>query len=315
MKVRHLTVQIALTLAVLVAGNLVVSRLAQNSVPRQTLRKGEQSDPANDLFLGNSLVAAGLDEAAFATAAPGRRPLNLGLGSSSPVEHYLIYRRQIKHQAAAVYYGFFDTQLTDIPDGKWDALVGNRAMAYYVDPAIAAQFLVADSSVRALAFRVVAQIPWLVERLTIWAKVELLRRSLGELGMPKKLTNQFGRAEDFGLLEEDVEQFTTRCRLLAADQAPLTAAVVAIIRQAQERGSPIYLVEMPMPEGHRKRYYQTPEWIAYQAHLKRLLEDAGGRYVPAADWIDDSGFADHLHLNQDGARRFSTRLAAVREQR
>ena len=38
-------------------------------------------------------------------------------------------------------------------------------------------------------------------------------------------------------------------------------------------------------------------------------EREGGIYLVASDWIEDDGFADHLHLNAQGAAEFSRRLA------
>ncbi len=307
MAIRQLAVQVLLGAAVLLVANICVRFLARNSVPRQLLLRGERAEPATDLFLGNSTMAAGLDETAFASVKPGR-PLNIALGASSPVEHYAIYRQQDKHRTAAVYYGFLDTQLTDLPKGGWDTLVGNRAMAYYVDPDAAIRFYAADSPGRAFSLRLVGKVPILVERTSLWAKVEMVRRFLGEIGMPKKETNRFGRAEDFSLLEADSDEFVHRCRRAAADRIPLSAPLTAIFAQAKEWGTAVHVVEMPMPEGHRRRFYNSPEWKAYRAHLIELVQAAGGVYVPASDWVGEAGFADNLHLNAAGANEFSVRL-------
>jgi hypothetical protein len=308
MTFRRLVIQILPAIAVLVAANAGVWVLARNSIPRQVLRHGEQSQPATDLFLGNSLMAAGLDEAAFRLVKPGR-PLNMAIGDTDTVQHYLIYRQQNKHRTAAVYYGFFDTQLTDLPEGGWNTLKGNRAMAYYVDPETAIGFYYADSVMKAFTHRLVARVPMLVERFLIWGRVERLRRFLGEIGMPKKDTNRFGRAEDFSLLEANTQEFAQRCNRMVVDQVPLARSVAAIFRLAKERTSQrIYVVEMPMPEGHRNVFYNKPEWRVYRAHLVKLVREAGGVYVPAADWIGKGGFRDNLHLNEVGARSFSSRL-------
>jgi hypothetical protein len=304
----RLAIQILLAVIVLVAANVVVSVLARNSNPRQLLRSGDEAEPATDLFLGNSLMAAGLDTTAFAAVKPGR-PLNLSLGSSSPVEHALIYQRQGKHRGATVYYGFFDSQLTDLQDGGWEKLVGNRAMAYYVEPETAIGFYAPDSPLRSCGHRLVARIPVLVERHTIWSKVEKLRRLLGEIGMPRKDTNRFGRAEDFVLLEADPDEFASRCSQAVADRVPLNGPLRAIFHQANGRNSPVLVVEMPMTEQHRQRFYSGPAWEAYRSHLIECVREAGGVYVPAADWVGQDGFADHLHMNAVGARAFSSRLA------
>lgn len=308
MTARHLSAQFVLAALVLLAANVLVSRLAVNSVPRQLLQTAARSAPATDLFLGNSTMAAGLDEAAFAGTRVECRPLNLGLGSSSPVEHYVIYRQVDKHAGAAVYYGFLDTQLTDPPEGSWSTLIGNRAMAYYVEPDVARRYYTARSPARDFLFRACSHVPLLIERHTIWAKVERLRRRLGELGMPVQTTNRFGRAEDFALLEQSVTDFIAHCDQAVANQSPLSEPVQDLLRQARASARRLAVIEMPMPRSHRERYYQLPAWLIYRAHLKILVHSAGGVYVEASDWIEDAGFADALHLNATGAKQFSNRL-------
>jgi len=306
---RHFAVQLLLAVFVLAAANVVVQRMARNSNPRQLLRASAAAVPATHLFLGNSTMAAGIDTDAFAIAHPQSQALNLGLGSSSPVEHYLIYLQQQKHKSAAIYYGFIDTQMTDSLDGSWTALIGNRAMAYYVSRDVAERFYAADDPLRVLSMRLASRIPLLVERHTIWAKVERLRRFLGEIGMPKKETNQFGRAEDFALLEAAPEEFRDLCKQVVAERMPLAAPIAALLADARQKRSSITIVEMPLPTAHRRCYYEMPEWIAYRAYVQQLIHEAGGRYINAAVWIADDGFTDRLHLNTRGARDFSSRLA------
>src|SRR5437870_5107325 len=120
-------------------------------------------------------MAAGLDEAAFLAAAPGRRGLNAALGGTPPVEHYLICSRQDRQAAAGVYYGFYDTQLTAHPSGDWATLVGNRAIVYYVDPDLALQFYFPEQPTKVFFLKLASRLPMLVERQAIWLRVERLR--------------------------------------------------------------------------------------------------------------------------------------------
>jgi hypothetical protein len=306
---RSLLVQLTVAATALVAANVFVQRSASGTIPRRLLEEAERSPVATDLFLGNSTMAAGLDRAAFEAATPGQVPLNLGMGSSSPVEHFLIFQQQARHAGATVVYGFLDTQLTDVPTGNWQDLIGNRAMSYYVDPETAIGFYHADSPLGAFLHRLVGRIPVLAERQAIWAKVEVLRRRLADIGMPPRDTNRFGRAEDFALLESAPAEFLRRCRQATEERSPLTPAVASLMRLARERGSAVVIVEMPMPRAHRDQYYRSEEWKSYEARLIELVDAAGGLFVNAADWVDDDGFADHLHLNAKGARVFSTRMA------
>jgi hypothetical protein len=312
MTARALLLQFLCAGVTLVAANVAVQCLAQNSVPRQMLRAAQQTTGVTDLFLGNSTMAAGLDERAFAAERPAARPLNLGLGTSSPVEHYLLYRQWRADAAARVYYGFLDTQLTDPPAGSWDTLAGNRALAYYAEPEVARQLYAPHSLWQRLAFRVCGYLPVVVERYAIWANVERLRRRLGALGLPARAENRFGRAEDFALLELEYAEFVARCERAVAERAPLNAALVALFAQARLAGHSLYVIEMPMPARHCARYYRHSVWQAYQAHLRDLVHAAGGVYVEASEWIADEGFVDPLHLNAQGATQFSAQLSRVR---
>jgi len=307
MSLRQLALQLLLAAAALVAINAAVTLMARTSVPRQLLRHGEQSDPATDLFLGNSTMAAALNERVFAVVKPGR-PLNLALGATGPVEHCLIWRLQSKHRVADVYYGFFDSQLTDPLHGTWETLVGNRAMAYYVDPDTAIDYYARESPFKALGMRLTANVPVMVERLAIWSKVEKLRRAIGEIGMPKRDVNRFGRADDFTLLEADSKEFARRCERAVAERQPLSPPIAEIIDTTRVNGARIRVVEMPMPAEHRRRLNSSHEWRSYRNHVIELIHNAGGDYVDASNWIDDVGFADNVHLNAAGAAQFSTRL-------
>lgn len=311
MTLRHLLIQLGLAAGMMVVANVAVQCLAINSVPRQLLRTAERSEPATDLFLGNSTMAAGIDEASFARQRPLCRPLNLGLGASSPVEHYLIYRQQRKHANARVFYGFIDTQLTDPPTGDWNSLVGNRAMAYYVEPDVSRAFFTAESPMQDLLFRLYSHIPIAVERYAIWAKVEKLRRHAAQFGLPARITTPFGNADDFALQQLDTENFISRCEQALYENLPLNAPITSLFKRVRKSGNELYVVEMPMPTDHRSRYYAVPAWLAYRAHVKKLVTSFDGVYVEAAEWIQDDGFADALHMNRNGAMGFSYNLGKL----
>lgn len=308
MTLRHLFVQLTLLSAMVFIANIAVMALARNSNPRQLLRK-DAPPPATHLFFGNSTTAAGFDEHAFAQAYGDCRPLNLGIGSTSPVEHYLLFRSWSSRSGVVVGYGFFDLQLTDVPEGSWGSLIGNRAMAYYIEPELAVSLYAHDSVVRAATMRLVGRVPMLVERLTVWAKVERVRRRLGEIGFPQAARNQFGRVDDFTQLELDEGEFRRRCAEAVELSRPLSVPVARMLSETISNGGQFVFVEMPMPAEHRSRYYSCPEWQTYRNYLRVMIARAKGRYVAAADWILDIGFSDPLHLNESGAREFSQRLA------
>ena len=310
MRPNRLGVQVALCLACLIALNVLVGRVARSSIPRQVVRNIDQSPPITDLFVGNSLMAAGFEAGSFELANPGLRALNIGLGSSSPVEHDILLRRALRLGPKRVYYGIFDTQLFDRPNGGWGDLVGNRAMSYYVDLETAIGFLAPDDPIGAGLMRTIARFPLLVERYTIWARVEKVRRRLGEVGLPPVASSRFGRAEDFRLLEStEPAEFLRRCSAILKGREGLLAPVLDMIRRVRSGGGTCIVVEMPMTRAHRLRYYDHPEWVAQRQHAEGLVRREGGAYLVASDWIADDGFADQLHLNNAGAAEFSRKIA------
>lgn len=310
MKPIYLIAQVALWAVCLAGLNFAVQKLSRASVPRQVARRIDQSPPVTDLFVGNSLMAAGFEVEPFERAYPGHRALNIGLGFSSPVEHDILLRRALRLGPKRVYYGVFDTQLFEPCRGGWVDLVGNRAMAYYMDLETAIRFYAADDPLWAGSMRVVARIPMLVERYAIWARVEKLRRRFGEIGLEMQLTNRFGRAEDFRLLESsDATEFRRICRAAVDDRKGLVPPVADMLRVLRERGISLIIVEMPMTNSHRRRFYDHPEWARLRQHVEEQVRRGGGVYLVASDWIGDDGFADHLHLNAQGATEFSRSLA------
>jgi hypothetical protein len=310
MGIRAITSQAAACLAVLLVANVAVQRFSRNSVPRQVLRSVAQTDEATHAFFGNSLMASGLDPAAFARGRPDCRPLNLGLGASSPVEDLILLKSAEKYRAAVVVYGYFDRQMTDPAPRRWGDLFGNRAMGYYADLDTAVKYYAAGDAAMAAEMRATALVPFLVERGAVWGKVEALRRRLGGLGLPAVAENQFGRAADFAALEaSDPQEFAARAAAAARDGVPLGPAVAEFVRLAGEQHAGLVVVEMPMPSDHRRRFYAGPEWAAYREHVATLVRQAGGRHVDASDWVADGGFADALHMNEAGAVQFSRRLS------
>jgi hypothetical protein len=310
MKARQLLIQLLVLLAVLAAANGAVAVLSRHSMARKTLSAIEESPPADVLFLGNSLMEVGIDCAAFESAWPGRRALNLSLGASSPVEHLLLLRLAGRHAGARdVVYGFWDMQLTAHPPDDWWNLTGRRAMAYYADPEETIPLYARDSPWQSWQLRLGPWMPLEAERLRIWAQVEKLRRRLGRVGLPPEETNRFGRAADCAAFEApDPREFERQCGAAAAVRVPLNEPVRGMFRTARARGAKLLLVEVPMTTRHRRLFYDTPGWLLYRRQLESLARQEGGEYLSAADWVGDEHFSDVVHLNAAGAAVFSRRL-------
>src|SRR5262245_53336645 len=116
--VQRLFVPLGLLLIVLVAYNLLIHRTAKSTYRHHLLTSLSAIPLDTDfLFLGNSLVEAGCDPAAFREAWPvgqsAPKPVNIALGATSPVEHYLILKHALDRpiHPRFLVYGFFDDQL------------------------------------------------------------------------------------------------------------------------------------------------------------------------------------------------------------
>src|SRR3954453_12948795 len=172
------------------------------------LRSIESAAEPNLLFIGNSLLDSRVDETLFAAAASERgksfRTVNTALGGIPPQEQrllseYALYRHP---HIRTLVVGIFDFQLTAKDHtGPWN-LIGNGLAA--LDPAVPISE-VADAynlgQVDLLQVRVQRALPFVPNRFSAWKAVELLRRSMGEIGMPHAQTSNLGRASDFASLE------------------------------------------------------------------------------------------------------------------
>jgi hypothetical protein len=303
--------------SVLLVYNLLIHQTAKNSQRRQLLAAIDRIPADTDsLFLGNSLVEAGCDAASFRLAWTRNdqpiHPANIALGATSPVEHYLILKKALSHNLHLkfVIYGFFDDQLNAPVHGDWADLVGNRALSYYF-PDEAASMYAPNSTLKKWQLRIANCLPMLSERSSLWGKVEMARRRLDEIGMPKHQTNRYGRVEDFSALEaSDTSAFNQRCGAVVEKQMGFSLPIQKIIALSQAQGAKVILVEMPMPSRHRTVFYSSAAWIKLKSYVAKLAADKNLVLVSAADWLqDDANFEDATHLNADGAKLFSAKLS------
>ena len=316
---KRLFIPVAMVLAILAVYNVLIYFAARKTQRQHLLSAIDHLPPSTKcLFLGNSLMEAGGDTGAFQSAWPQNSAspvtVNLGLGATTPVEHYLILKRAFSRapQIKCVIYGFFDDQLNAATTGNWDDLIGNRAFSYYF-PRDAASFYDPHSHLAAYQMEMIEHVPMLAERSSLWDKVELFRRRLDQIGMPPQKVNRFGRVGDFNALEaKDVPSFTRRCDAIIQARKTFSPPVQAMIDLAREHGAKFYLVEMPMSPRHRQTFYSLPVWTETRAYLQSLAEREHVTYITASDWVPSgANFEDTVHLNEQGARAFSERLGSV----
>ena len=315
---RRLFIPLGIVLVILAVYNVLIHFAAKKTQRQHLLSVIDNLPPSTEcVFVGNSLIEAGCDAAAFQSAWPQTSApfaVNLGLGATTPVEHYLILKRAFSQSVHIKYviYGFFDDQLNVPASGDWDDLIGNRAFSYYF-PRDAAAFYAPHSSLAQYQMEMTEHIPMLAERSSLWDKVELFRRQLDQIGLPKQKVNRFGRVGDFNALEaSDVPSFTERCEAIVDAQKSLSAPIQAMIDLAHQHGAKFYFVEMPMSPRHRQTFYSLPVWSQMRTYLQSLANRQHVTYIAASDWVrDGTNFEDTVHLNEQGARTFSTRLATV----
>jgi hypothetical protein len=313
---RDVFIAFAITVAAVAAANLAVGRAASNSVPRQTMRNINAAGPViNVLGIGNSLMAAGFDEAAvqqtFRKTGHIVVAINGGLGASGSIEHLDFTRLALhRHMVRDLVYGFSDQQMATEPPLKNSDLIGNRAMLYYDEPQLTLKYARFDG-LEWLEFQTFRCCALFRERSAIWAKVEKVRRTMQEVGMPRQETNRFGRRADFDLLEAaNTEQFVLRCREVMRSRDFLSPPLQELFKEARAHGSRVTVVEMPTHPLHLKRFYDQPIWEEFQRKNRAAIEEAGASYLDASRWVpDESDFQDHFHLSERGAAEFSRKLA------
>jgi hypothetical protein len=310
--------KLAFTAAVLLAGllgmNIAMVYLTRDSIPHRLIRHVRSFQSATVLAVGNSLIADDFNEPAFDASAgfttPGGGAVDIGLGATEPAEHLILLRYALAQglRPRIVVYGFYDFQLTEPVAFTNGDLIGDNAMAYYVEPSYGRRiygFSLRDE----LEFRAMHRIPMFVERGSVWARIEILRRRLAQQGLPFERNDPIGRASDFSILEsQSSKEFGDKCE--ASMNLPLTPAVRELMRQSNESGATVSIVEMPMRQRHRALFYDTGCWNEYVTHLRSLLGNDRVNFIDASAWIEDEGlYKDALHLSVAGAEQFSRRLA------
>jgi hypothetical protein len=304
----------ALVLAVLNLGLGVWSHRLPYAQKLESIRTAH--DP-NLLLVGNSLLDHHLDEAALTqSAAQGNlaiRPLNSALGASEPPEQRLLFNYALRNHAGirTLVVGVYDFQLTAEDHSRLTDLTGNRMVG------INRRFRPADvaavygfGTLERMEIGALQWLPMAANRANIWKYVELLRRSMEAMGMPAEATNSMGRVGDFAALEAGSPQiFDAQARRFLDHPDGFNASYEAIFGEARRRGIDVVVVVMPMSPYHHEVFYIRPVWKQYLDGLGGLARARSIQVIDASDWMPDAGdFADHLHMTQDAAHRFSMRL-------
>ena len=286
----------------LVVLNLGITLIERNN-PARVLASRLQTPSENAyVFIGNSLMAAGID-----TAACRRQQvacMNIGIGSTQTSEHAAIAEEAIATGIRGkLVYGFMDLTLSESPEQGWK---GNRAIAFQLKHVNIPESY-GLTALSALEFNLRRNLPVLTYQDSLWAKVERVRRVLSDKSLRKQTaTNAFGRAGDFSALEDgSAERFAARVRKAMTKQSLLCPEVMRLLNAATKDGREVVFVVMPMPSQHRNSYYRTSDWQAYLDRLATELDALGARLVNMDEMALDSDFADAVHLSPTGATAFT----------
>ena len=281
--------------AIVVAAGLVILNVGitiiERNNPARILAARLQKASNNDyLFLGNSLIVAGID-----TDVCSKQRLtcmNAGIGSTQSSEHAAIAQEAIASSVRGkLIYGFMDLTLSESPEPGWK---GNRSIAFHLKNVNIPESY-GLTGVSRYDFILRQNVPLLTYQDSLWAKVE--RQSA---------TNTLGRASDFSVLEDgSSERFDARVRKAMAKTSLLCPEVMRLLNAAAKDGREVVFVVMPMPAKHRNAYYRTSDWQTYLDRLATELDALGARLVNMDEMAVDSDFTDAVHLSPAGATAFT----------
>ena len=270
--------------------NIGITIIERNNPTRILAARLQKASNNDYLFLGNSLIAAGIDM--DVCTKQRLKCLNAGIGSTQSSEHAAIAQEAIASGVRGkLIYGFMDLTLSESPEPGWK---GNRSIAFHLKNVNIPESY-GLNGVSRYDFILRQNVPLLTYQDSLWAKVE--RQSA---------TNTLGRASDYSaLVDGSSERFAARVRKAMAKTWLLCPEVMRLLNAAAKDGREVVFVVMPMPAKHRNAYYRTPDWQAYLDRLATELDALGARLVNMDEMALDSDFADEVHLSPAGATAFT----------
>jgi hypothetical protein len=147
----------------------------------------------------------------------------------------------------------------------------------------------------------------------VWQKVHALQNRVTG---PAQRSNSFGALADMEALGRRMEA-NARERLTDTMRQPAASRLDPAFLDLEERAracrARLVLVALPMPEAYRQAVTESEPGGRYRSWLGERLPAQGAAFVDLTHpgWLRPESFADFIHLNADGAARFSTDLARV----
>ena len=301
-----------------VGGNLCMAVWSHRLPYYHMLEKIRTARDPNVLFVGNSLLA-GLDEPALELAASQGgvrlRSLNTATPASQPPEHKLLFQYAARQQPGigTLVVGIFAFQLTVSSRYRMADVVGNRMVAVdhrfsYAEVVSAYNFGLMDR----VELEMDRTLPMLANRANAWKYVELLRRSMSSMGMPRAATNSMGRVDDFKALESmSPDTFDAEALTFLQHPDHFNPSYQYIFDQAGRAGMNIVIVVMPISPYHRAVFYSRLRWKEYLAAMDKLSNQRHIQVIDASGWLPAAAdFKDHVHMTNQAIHVFSQRLGS-----
>jgi hypothetical protein len=318
---RALLLSLATAFAGVTALDLAYGRYAgRHFGPNATLAEAEAVGDGCVVALGDSRMAAGFDPASVASAlqraGSPRCVAQLSIGGTPISTSAMAIRRYVAdgRRPAMVVVGESPGSLLPFPKTIDPSdLFGNRAAEIAWSRASDVElfypgfpFTDLDRGVRFSLARTNALVTY---ESGAWLKVKTLQERL-VAGPPTAPRNRFGTIADMNALLDD---FRSAALVSLAEydgrweHSRWFDLLRAVVRAS---GARLVVVELPMISRYRAEVLESPAAQRYRAWLRDDLAKDG---VPVIDLshpstIHDEDFGDGLHLDEGGARRFSTEL-------
>jgi hypothetical protein len=309
MRSRPLFTIAAISLAAFVLGNLLLVRWSRKFAFREVLNDIQTSRHPDLLFVGNSLLQGHIDTLALERgAAQTFTPLNTSLGATDAHALALIalYALRQHPEIRTMVVGFYDYQLTEQVSVTPYELSGNQGVAFDRRIPVAEMISVYGfNRVQTAEFFLFRSFPMAADRLNVWKYAELLRRSMGSMGMPPPKAKQ-------GMWTiHPAEYYVQQPQLFLNDPTHFNTSYERIFSQASANRVHVILVLMPISPLHRTVFYAHDNWKAYQAGLEELAHKRGFGFIDASAWLPESNdFQDALHMTPSVTAEFSRHLGA-----
>jgi hypothetical protein len=297
--------------------NVAIGKWSVRAPARIKLQTVRDAQDPNMLFVGNSLLDGRLDTTALQQGMGDPRhsirPLNAALGGSDPPVHRLItsYALRSHPSIRTLVVGVYDFQLTENDPHTPSELTGTRGLGQ--DSSFSSQEVAAAygfDRLQEAEFVLLRPLKMVTYRENAWKYVELLRRSMDEMGMPHAATNRNGRVEDFAALEAGSSTvFDQKADDALHNGGMLNSSYSHIFDEAARHHLHVIVVVMPMSPSHWDRYYSRPSWNHYLEVEDKLLRAKGIQVIDASRWFPlQTAFVDSLHMTPESATEFSKRL-------